>query len=928
MSKPPSWNEIRGRAAEFASRWADETDENAGAQTFWNEFLGMFGIDRKRVAVFEKRAERASTGGRGRIDLFWPGVLAVEHKSAGKDLIAAERQCLDYLEGLDPKDLPSAIITSDFSRIRFLDLAGDGQSHEFSTKDLPREIDRFGFIAGYATRNLGLAEKEVDAHAAELMGQLYEEIADIGFTDHEVSVFLTRMLFLFFGDDTGLWERNLFLEFLETRTHQDGSDLGPQIALLFQTLDRPIDRRPPTLDETLQRFPYVNGGLFQDRLDIPAFDATIRRQMIECCLLDWGAIIPAIFGSMFQAVKSKEARRALGEHYTSEENILKVIGPLLLDDLRAQFETAFNDVKRLHKLRDSLANFKFLDPACGCGNFLAITYREMRALELAIMKRLRDLTGESQLSLDPTLGLRISPSQFHGIEVEEWPARIAEVALFLVDHQANLRLAEEFGQAPDRLPIAATANIVQGDALKLNWAEVVDGITPYTLILGNPPFAGRKTRSKEQTAELMRVFGDAKGSGNVDYVCAWFAVASQHLEGTKARAAFVATNSVAQGEQPAVLWGLLTPRNVGIDFAWRTFQWQNAAPGQAAVHCVIVGFSDQSLRQDSFKWLYPSPPAVPVPTSCSSINRYLVDGPDVDIRSRREGMVPNYPAMRYGSMPHDGGHLLLSGDEARDILERHVDAQPFIRRLIGAAELLRGTERFCIWVPDDRTIDAANIPAFRDRAIDVRAERLASPDPAAVQAADRPLTFKARRQPTTDYIAVPLHSSEQRAIVPMAIFPPDVIATNAVATIAPADPFVFGVLQSSAFSEWNAAVSGRIKSDLRISADITYNNFPWPPATDGQKIEIAEAAKEVLGVREEFQGRSLADLYDPFATPPALVAAHRHLNALVSEAYGLPRRASAETLLAALFALFNDLSVADQLDLEKGRIRKRAVKAL
>lgn len=876
----------------------------------------MFGIDRKRVAVFEKRAERASTGGRGRIDLFWPGVLAVEHKSAGKDLVAAERQCLDYLEGLDPKDLPSAIITSDFSRIRFLELAGDGQSYEFSTKDLPREIERFGFIAGYATRNLGLAEKEVDAHAAELMGQLYEEIADIGFTDHEVSVFLTRMLFLFFGDDTGLWERNLFLEFLETRTHQDGSDLGPQIALLFQTLDRPIERRPPTLDETLQRFPYVNGGLFQDRLDIPAFDATIRRQMIECCLLDWGAIIPAIFGSMFQAVKSKEARRALGEHYTSEENILKVIGPLFLDELWAQLENCSHDVKRLTRLRDSLANYKFLDPACGCGNFLAITYREMRSLELAIMKRLRDLTGESQLSLDPTMGLRVSPSQFHGIELEEWPARIAEVALFLVDHQANLRLAEEFGQAPDRLPISGNANIVQGDALELNWEEVLNGITPLTMIMGNPPFAGRKTRSKEQTAQLMRAFDSAKGSGNIDYVCAWFAVAAEHMRDGRARAAFVATNSIAQGEQPSILWGRLTPLGMEIDFAWRSFPWRNAAPGQAAVHCVIVGFSSHEAQRQANKLLYPASPQPPVPRSCQSINAYLVEGQQVLLSSRRSPLSANAPLMRFGSMAHDGGHLLLTRQERDDLVADDPEVEQFIRRLIGSAELIRGTERFCVWVEDTDTAAAAKIPALRRLAERVREERSKSPDPAAVVAAGRPLTFKARRQPETHYIAVPRHSSEHRSIVPMAIFPPEVIAMDALLTVAPADLFTFGLLQSTAFQHWNLAVSGRIKSDVRISAEITYNNFPWPDTDESLRTKVSAAAEDVLLARAECGDLSLAELYDPLATPPILLQAHKRLDAAVFDSYGIPRDASNEAVLAHLFARYGGLTMQDQRSLQ------------
>lgn len=910
MSKPPSLNEIRASAAEFAARWSDETDENAGAQSFWNEFLGMFGIDRKRVGVFEKRAERASTGGRGRIDLFWPGVLAVEHKSAGKDLAAAERQCLDYLEGLPQAELPQAIITSDFARLRILDLTGDRVPVEISTKDLAKEVERFGFITGYGTKRLGVKESEVDAHAAELMGLLYEEIADSGFTDHEASVFLTRMLFLFFGDDTGLWERNLLLEFIETRTHEDGSDLGPQLAMLFQTLDRPADRRSPALDEVLLRFPYVNGGLFADRLDIPAFNATIRRQLIECCIVDWAAIVPAIFGSMFQAVKSKEARRALGEHYTSEANILKVAGPLFLDELHAEMEAGWHDVKRLRRLRERLGRMKFLDPACGCGNFLAITYRDMRALELSIMRRLRDLTGESQLSLDPTLGLTVSPAQFHGIEVEEWPARIAEVAMFLVDHQANLRLAEEFGQAPDRLPITTNSKIVQANALHVDWAEVVGGFDSDTYIMGNPPFLGPAWQTADQASDQQKVWGGTKGSGSVDFVTNWLLIGARMVSKFGCHAAFVATNSVTQGQQPAILWGELNKLDVCIPFAWRTFVWQNAASGQAAVHCVIVGLARRPVTRRRMWDSYG------IETRPGNINAYLLDAEDILITSRSRALSPAAPFVTTGGKPVDGGFLSnLSPAEAAEIRAADPLAAKYLRRIYGAQELINGVERWCLWLVGADVNDVRSSTVLRERVAGVRAARLASTKPMTRRDADRPTEFQEVRIPTKPYLAIPEVSSQSRRYIPAMYLSERDVPTNKI-QVAEATLAHFGVVCSSVFTVWVESISGRLKSDFSISATVTLNTFPWQVLSAADEERITAAAQGVLDARAEHPESTLADLYDPLAMPANLLAAHRQLDRAVLDAYGLPRDSAPADVLAHLFTLYRDLSTAGQMDLD------------
>lgn len=914
-TKPPAWNQIRADAAAFAARWVNETDENAGAQGFWTEFLTIFGVDRKRVATFEARAQRATTGGRGRIDLFWPGVLAIEHKSAGKDLTAAEQQCLDYLDGLDKNQFPGWVITSDFARIRIRDLGGDNIPYEFPLTDLPKEIDRFGFIAGYTNRKLSKErEHEVDIAAAKLMGTLYEQISETGFSDHEVSIFLVRLLFLLFGDDTGLWERGLFLEFIETRTNSDGSDLGSQLTSLFQTLDRPAEVRSSLLDDLLARFPYVNGGLFADRLDIPSFNKTIRETLLAACHIDWAAIIPAIFGSLFQAIKSREDRRALGEHYTSERNILKVIKPLFLDGLRAEFEKTFHDIRGLQRLHDRLGKMKFLDPACGCGNFLVIAYREMRLLELDILRRLRDLTGQEQLSLDATLGLKVDPSQFHGIEFEEWPARIAEVAMFLVDHQMNLVLAQEFGQAPDRLPISTSAQIANANALQIDWTSVVGEFDSDTYILGNPPWIGSTYQTAEQKKDQKKIWGSTPGGGTVDYVTNWFVLSGEYIANSGAHAALVSTNSITQGGQPPVLWKRLYPLGIGIDFAHRTFSWSNEGGTQAAVHCVIIGFSSTPKRQPLPLWTYPDIKGEPVLESVSEINAYLLDAPLVLVPSRSTPLQTSVQQMVFGSKPADGGHLSnISETEAGEIRETDPIAAKYLRSLIGAAEMLNEGHRWCLWLLDASPTESRSSPILRVRIAAVREMRLASAKESTVRSADRPSLFQEIRQPSSPYLAVPRVSSESRRYVPMAMYEPDVIASDALLFVANADLFTFGLMQSSVFALWNRTVSGRLKSDTRISAEITYNNFPHPEVTDKQREAIEEAMAGVLTAREEFPESSLADLYDPLAMPSSLLAAHRVLDAAVFSAYGLPRDADDLTVLRDLFARYAALEAEGSL---------------
>lgn len=933
MQKPPSWKRIRSDAAAFAARWADETDENASSQTFWNEFLQIFSVDRKRVATFEARAQRSSTGGRGRIDLFWPGVLVAEQKSAGKDLAVAEDQAIDYLEAIGSEAFPGHVITSDFARMRIRDLGGDNIPFEFPLTDLVKEIDRFGFIAGYNTRRLTHEQAhKVDVAAAQLMASLYVQLAATGMDDHEISVLLIRILFLMFGDDTGMWEKGLFLEYLETRTQADGSDLGPQVIYLFQTLDKPIEKRPASLDDILQRFPYVNGGLFADRLLIPSLTGEMRTTLIECSLIDWGAIVPAIFGSLFQAVKSKEARRSLGEHYTTEKNILRLIGPLFLDDLNAKVDRAWHDAKTLKKIRTELGQMRFLDPACGCGNFLIIGYREMRRLELRIMRRLRELTGEDQLSLDATLGLQVSPAQFHGIEVEEWPARIAETAMFLVDHQMNLELAREFGEAPDRLPISTGADIRIGNAIRMDWRDVLPS-NDNTYVMGNPPFIGMSRLTPEQQEDnriaFERLGGAGKRTGRLDYVACWYAKTIEYLNGTKGRAGLVSTNSITQGDQARALGAVLKSSGFEVDFGHRSFKWESEAPGAAAVHVVIIGFSPEGQAKTKRLFHYKDVKSDPTESNPDVISFHLSDGETFAPAKRSQPIVPGLPVMTQGSKPWDGGNLFFDRTEFLKA-SQDLTVDKYLHRFIGAQEMLNSGDRWCLWLKDAPAADLRSSPLIRERLQQVRESRLKSPTASTRELANSPGVFAQDRQPTVPYLAVPKVSSETREYIPAAFFDASVIAGDAVLVVPECPIWLFGYLQSRAFMSWVKAFSGRLESRYQLLPGLIYYAFPFIQP-EGKELEAVDAAAQrVLDARAAHPESSLADLYDPLAMPKNLRDAHRALDKSILGLYGLKADATEAEILAALIAWYKELEAANQLPMptpQKATRAPRTVKA-
>jgi hypothetical protein len=553
-----------------------------------------------------------------------------------------------------------------------------------------------------------------------------------------------------------------------------------------------------------------------------------------------------------------------------------------------------------------LATYNFLDPACGCGNFLIVAYREMRRLELAILKQLRDLKEDSQLSLDPTLGLHVSVTQFSGIEIEEWPAKVAETAMFLVDHQMNLELAEEFGQTPDRLPIKQMLNVRVGNALTTDWRDVCP-IGDNTLILGNPPFMGRLTRNAEQAAELKAAFQEATGSGNVDYVCAWFARASDYLRDCLGRAAFIATNSITQGEQPFVLWTYMQPRGMEISFAHRTFAWSSDAPKAAAVHVVVVGFTRRPGSTHTI-WHYPDVKGAPSPVIAKRINPYLQDAPTVLLARRKEPLDPSAPAMKFGSMANDGGWLSdLADEDVQSIQREDKIAAKYLRKLLDADALLEGRYRWCLWLKEAPPADLTGSPSIRKRLDQVRVLREKSTRAATNALAKTPYLFGEDRQPTARYIAIPRVSSERRTYVPIGIVEASVVANDRVLTIAPFDLYTFGILMSRIFNAWNATVSGRMKSDFSISSEVTYYNFPWPVREATQRVAIEAAAQGVIDARAKHPDQALAALYDPLGMPPDLLKAHEQLDRVALAAYGLKPSATDAEILSGLFTRYEEL---------------------
>jgi len=957
-----SWNEIKDRALNFSKEWADASNEEADAKSFLDAFFYVFGITRKRVSTFEHKVKKLDEHD-GYIDLLWKGTILIEMKSRGKNLDKAYRQAIDYTHGLKQHELPKYILISDFENFKLYDLEED-KNIEFKLNDFINNVQHFGAIIGYQ-KKIYKEQDPANIKAAELMGKLHDRLKEIGYTGHPLEVYLVRILFCLFAEDTTIFDKQQFQEFIEQRTHEDGSDLASKIHELFQVLNTPKEKRFKNLDEQLADFPYVNGKLFEEILPTASFDTKMRQALLDCCYIEWSKISPAIFGSMFQSVMNPVERRNLGAHYTSETNILKLIKPLFLDELWKEFESIKDNRNKLPDFHKKLSTLKFLDPACGCGNFLVITYRELRLLELEILRALNK-SGQRVIDISDIIWLDVD--MMAGIEYEEFPARIAEVAMWLMDHQMNMLISNEFGQYFARLPLKKAAKIVNGNALRIDWNDLIQNqnieltakdtivtlkepetgystvniktnnltiiderantsITQnfkntFDYILGNPPFIGSKMMTQAQRNEVVKEFGNIAGAGVLDYVTAWYVKAAKLIQNTKTKCAFVSTNSITQGEQVGILWNvLMNMYGIKIHFAHRTFKWSNEAKGNAAVFCVIIGFANNDTTNKRL-FEYEDIKGVAHELKVKNINPYLVDARDI-LLVKRSSSICNAPRIKFGNQPIDGGWLILDEQEKNVAVSNEPFIEKYIRRYYGSEEFINGRIRYCLWFDKFDPADIGSSKFLMSRIGNVRKFRLESDRKDTQKLAEIPSQFAFISHEDCEYIIIPSVSSGRRKYIPIGFMPANAIASNLCLIIPKASLYHFGIMTSKMHMSWVNSVCGRLKGDYRYSNGIVYNNFPWPEnITDKQKRLIEAAGQNVLDIRAQFPNNTLADLYEPDKMPPALIKAHKELDKAVDLAYRPQPFTSEADRMVFLFELYEKYAT-DIFTPEKTKKRKR-----
>lgn len=873
MSESPrlDWKDIRNNAAKFSVRYKNAKKEASLKQPFWTEFLGMFGVDAIQIGAFEYYVKKLGDK-TGEIDYFWPGKVIIEHKSAGKDLDAAVDQAMDYFLGINEKEKrPRYIIVSDFQRIRLLDLL-EKKDNTIKLSELPNNIELFGFLAGYSDKKIE-GQHPVNVKAAEVMGKLYDRLKESKYPAEDLDLLLVRLVFCLFAEDADIFDKHSFTAYLSFNTREDGCGVGSAINEIFAVLDTKYEDRQTTMSSELQNFPYVNGGLFSKHIADPMFDRGMREILLGAAALDWRYISPAIFGSLFQSIMDPKMRRELGAHYTSEENILKLINPLFMDDLRREFDSIKGNQRELRKFWDKISEIRILDPACGCGNFLIISYREMRKLEmdvLSVLYKNQMILDESHLHID----------HYYGIEIGEFPSMVAKLSMILMDHLMNIEMRNRFGCSRDILPLKEKANIVCGDSLELDWNSIVDSVN-LTYIVGNPPFVGAKVQSLEQRNQMMKFF--QKNSGIMDYVSAWYVKASNMMElNPIIRTAFVSTNSITQGEQVEPLWGMLFKKGITIDFAYSTFRWNNEAKGIAAVHVVIIGFSYQNVTCKLYTHSDNSNDIMC--TTPKTINAYLVDGPNVFITNRSKPIC-DVPKIEIGSQPIDNGNYLFTKEEMEEFIKTEPKSTDYFRPWLGSREFINGEYRYCLWLGNCSPQVLKSMPKCMERVEAVRKYRLSSKRKQTLMAAKNPTHFYSENVSDEPYIIIPKVSSERRHYIPIGFMQPSTMCSDLVFMIPGATLYHFGVLTSTMHMTWMRYVCGRLKSDYRYSGGIVYNNFPWPESTEKNIQDIENAAKLILEIREKYVGASLADLYDPLTMPEDLLAAHKKLDEKVDESY-------------------------------------------
>ncbi|WP_428119927.1 DNA methyltransferase [Candidatus Poriferisodalis sp.] len=924
-----SWNEIRVRAAQFAADWADASYEKGETQTFYNEFFEVFGKRRRDVARYEEHIRKLDNT-HGFIDLFWPGLLLVEQKSPGRSLVAAAEQAGTYFDAISERERPRYQLLCDFKMFELLD-RDTREEVRFSLADLPDQVENFAFIVGQRRRALR-EEDPVNIEASELMGRLHDALDESGYRGEDLERFLVRMVFCMFADDSGIFPRqDMFLYLVEDRTSVDGADLGLWLTRLFEVLNTPTKRRQLKLDEDLAKFPYVNGELFAERLSTPDFDAEMRTALVDACRFNWSKTSPAIFGALFQSVMEPIERRSQGAHYTTEQNILRVIEPLFLDDLRAEFDAlaakhSGDVVAELYRFRDRLGELRFFDPGCGCGNFLIIAYRELRLLEIDILDEIAARTRLSAQQIMPfEVKSVIDVDQFHGIEISEFPARIAATSLWMMDHLMNRELANTFGEPYVRIPLEKSPHIEVGDALELDWTAFLPP-TECSYVFGNPPFIGAKYQSTEQRAQVRRIAQLGGSGGTLDYVTAWFIRAAEYVRqadtGTglgqrPPRIGFVATNSITQGEQVAQFWPIIFERsNLEISYAHRTFAWGSDARGKAHVHVTILGLDPaEHTPPDRPLYTYTDINGEPLVGTCKIITPYLLDGTRLKNPHRlveeESRPINGLRRLLTGSQPIDGGHYIFKSEQRANFLNKEPAAEPFMLPYVGAREYLQGGDRWILALHEVPPNVLSNLPLVQERIKAVREYRQASQRTSTRQLAQTPREWQINLLPMHPFLVLPEVSSERRSYVPIGWLEPPTIPSNLLKVLMDASLAEFGLLCSAMHMAWVRAVAGRMKSDYRYSVGVVYNTFPVPQgfSDSSTSAKLDAPAQAVLDARTAHPDATLAEIYDPDLMPTDLRKAHRDLDRAVDRLYrGRPAFKSESERLQHLFGLYEQMT--------------------
>ena len=909
-----SWNEIRVRAARFVEAWQEASYESGETQSFYNDFFAIFGVARRSVARYEEHVRKLDNRS-GFIDLFWPGVLMVEQKSSGRDLRRAYSQAGEYFDALPEREWPRYVLVSDFQSFELHDL-DESRDLAFALEDLPNHVEKFGFIVGVQPRSFQ-DQDPVNIEAAGIVGALHGALEESGYRGSNLERFLVRIVFCLFADHTGIFDqRGAFADYIETKTKSDGTGLGACITELFQVLNEPESERQRFVPETIARFPHVGGELFREKLDIPAFNSAMRLQLLDACRFDWSKISPAIFGALFQSVMDARQRRAQGAHYTTERNILKVIEPLFMDDLEAELQQIKllrrGRAQKLRAFQQKLGQLTFFDPACGCGNFLIIAYRELRLLEIAVIRELMAATGRSgQQRLDATQLSVVNVDQFYGIEIGEFAVRIAETALWMMDHILNNQLSLEFGETYARIPLAKSPHLVCGDALEIDWSDVL-APAECSYVLGNPPFGGfvhRSTPKQDRTGEVLAQLG-ATG-GRLDYVTAWFLKAGEYFRGRSARIAFVATNSITQGEQVSQFWPALFERHgLEIAFAHRTFAWGSDAPRPARVHVVIVGLTDgKSVPAKRRLFLYENAKQDVEEIAVDAINPYLIDAsrlrdPHVVVERHRNPL-SGFPGICVGTKPVDGGHYILDRDQRAELLGHEPGAAKLIHPFLGGREHINGRKRWILVPAEVSASELRSMPHVMRRVEAVRKYRAAEAGNLGRSLADSPLQFHVTVIPDAEFLVIPEVSSEHRKYVPIGYQKPPVIPSNKLLVVENAKLYHFAILTSAMQMAWLRLTGGRLESRLSYSSGLVYNTFPLPRDSP-DPAHIESYAQAVLDARADHPGESLAALYDPLVMPEGLRRAHANLDRAVDRLYRRSGFASELERVEHLLALYEE----------------------